>query len=382
MQFTDRLLLDGAPRRTSDGYAVLSARVARGGNVQRYLGAEFGMADKAIVRVYRPEGEVFARDALRTYAGVPVTVGHPTARVTADTWRDLAVGEVGDEVLRDGEFVRVPMILRDANAIRRVEAGTRELSMGYEAEITMSDGVSPSGEQYDAVMTNFRMNHVAIVDHARGGTELRIGDHAEANKWGAAPITLTTDKEKVTMSDTLRTVVVDGLSVLTTDHGALAIDKLTKALADRDTAKDKLVSDHATALAAKDGELAKKDAEIDALKAKVLDDAAIDARVQARGDLIAKAKAIAADVATDGKSDVEIRRAVVVAKLGDAAVKDKPAAYVDARFDILAENLKSDPLRGTIKDGVKPNTPASATAAYDAMVSDLTGAWNYQKGAA
>ena len=102
------------------------------------------------------------------------------------------------------------------------------------------------------------------------------------------------------------------------------------------------------AIAAKDADLAKKDAEIDALKAKVLDGAALDAAVAARGDLIAKARAIAPDVKTDGLSDADIRKAVVTAKLGDA-VKDKAEAYIDARFDILAEDAeKVDPVRNVI----------------------------------
>ena len=64
MQFTDKLTLDGAIRRTADGYGVVSARVARSGNVQVYLGSEVGMNDKATVRVYRPESEVFKKDAI------------------------------------------------------------------------------------------------------------------------------------------------------------------------------------------------------------------------------------------------------------------------------------------------------------------------------
>lgn len=107
-------------------------------------------------------------------------------------------------------------------------------------------------------------------------------------------------------------------------------------------------SAHDAAIAAKDAELAAKDAEIDALKAKVLDASAMDAAVAARGDLIAKARAIAPDVKTDGLSDAEIRKAVVTAKLGDA-VKDKADAYIDARFDILAEDAeKVDPVRSHI----------------------------------
>lgn len=379
MQFTDRMTLDGALRRTADGYAVASARVARGGNVQTYLGAEIGITDKALVRVYRPEAEVFKKDAIGSYAGVPITIGHPATKVTAETWKDLAVGEVGDDVLRDGEFVRVPMMLRDAKGIQTVESGAAvELSMGYDANVTLSDGVSPSGEAFDAVMTDFRMNHVAIVPKARGGDQLRIGDGAIS--WGAAPILPTTDKETITMSDALRTVVVDGLSVLTTDQGAQAIAKLQADLTSSAAKFADAETKHHQALAAKDADIAKKDAEIDALKGKVLDASALDKLVADRADLIGKAKVLAKDVNTAGLSDADIKKAVVVAVVGDSA-KDKSPTYIDARFDILVEDAvkkagAADPFREIVKDGITP-TADELKPVHDArakMLADMTSA--------
>ncbi|MDI1264775.1 MAG: DUF2213 domain-containing protein [bacterium] len=377
MHFTDRLTLDGALRRTSDGYAVVSARVARGGNVQTYLGSELGVTDKALVRVYRPAEAVFKKDALATYAGVPVTVGHPAAGVTAATWKDLAVGEVGEDVLRDGEFVRVPMMLRDAKAIETVEAGSRELSMGYSAELTFADGVSPAGEQFDATMSDFKMNHVAIVATARGGKELRIGD--DAGKWGASPVKNHTADERTPEMD-LRKVLVDGLTVETTDAGAQAISKLQSALADSAANITKLQDDHSKAIAAKDGELAKAHAERDAEKAKVVDAAALDKLVQARADLVGKAKAIAKNVVTDGLSDADIRKAVVTAVRGADAVADKSPAYLDAAFDIIAEDAakaKPDAFRRVIQSGVHQVGDAREEAAKARAdhINSLRDAW-------
>jgi len=364
MQFTDKLTLDGAIRRTADGYGVVSAKVARGGNVQLYLGSEVGMNDKATVRVYRPESEVFKKDAIASYAGVPVTINHPKNGVSADTWKDLAVGEVGDDVLRDGEFVRVPMMLRDAKAIKAVEDGKRELSMGYSADITFADGVTPSGETFDAIMSDFKMNHVAIVDQARGGAELRIGDGAD--KWGVAPIT-TDHKPEEEKIMTLKTVTVDGIPVEVTDQGATVIATLQQRLADANSKMSTADAAHLSAIAAKDAELAKKDAEVDALKAKVLSDADIDKRVQERADLIAVATTIAKDVKTAGLSDAAIRKAVVAAKLGDAVIAGKPDAYIDARFDILAEDAKkvADPFARVVADGVQPNDGGDYRAAAE-----------------
>lgn len=363
MQINDLVVLDGV-RRTGDGYLVASAKVARTG-IQIYRGSEVGKPEMIAVRVFRPEAEVFDTAAMHSFAHRPVTLNHPSELVTADNWQQLAKGWTGDEVARDGEHIRVPMLIADAETIRAVEGGKRQLSMGYTTDLKWEPGTTPSGEAYDAIQTSIRANHLAVVAAARGGPELRIGD----------------TQEELLM--TLKTVTVDGIPIEVTDQGATVINTLQQRLSDSAANTAKLTNDHTVAIAAKDGELAKKDAEIDALKAKVLDTAALDAAVRARGDLIAKAKAIAPAVVTDGKADADIRRDVVVAKLGDAAIKDKPAAYIDARFDILAEDAApGDPLRRTIAAGITASDGAAVDTAHKAMTDHLSSAWQTQKGAA
>lgn len=59
MQFTDVVTVAGT-RRRDDGYLGADARVARTG-IQLYAGHEVGKPEMAVVRVYRPEGEVFSK---------------------------------------------------------------------------------------------------------------------------------------------------------------------------------------------------------------------------------------------------------------------------------------------------------------------------------
>lgn len=177
-QLFDAVTLDaGTVRRTGDGYLAASALSARTG-IQLYRGAEVGKPHLDVVRVYRPPEEVFAKDAMHSFAWRPLTVDHPREAVTADNWKRLAVGQTGDEVARDGDAIRVPLVLMDAAAIRAVENGKRELSWGYTADLKWGDGKTPAGEAYDAIQTNIRANHLAVVAAARGGSALRIGDAA------------------------------------------------------------------------------------------------------------------------------------------------------------------------------------------------------------
>lgn len=339
----DHLVIDSTGlSRTKDGYLVGDGRIARAGNVQTYYGYEIGLTGDDANKpfgVYRDPDMVFDRDAMLSLAGRPITRGHPESGVTADNWAELAKGQVGGVIRKDGEHVVAPMAIMDASAAAEVEAGAVSLSAGYSCQIVRDEGVAPDGTPYQFKQAGpLRFNHVAYLpdNNPRAGNT-RMGD-----KTGDAPITQT-DKQEKPMS-TVNVVLGDkAVAVAVADAPAVEAFKAdaAKKLADAQAAHD-------AAIAAKDAELAAKDAEIDDLKAKVLDGAALDAAVAARGDLIATAKAIAPDIKTDGIADADIRKAVVLAKRGDA-VKDKSQAYFDAAFDILAEDAENvDPVRSHI----------------------------------
>jgi hypothetical protein len=170
----DVALLDDV-RRTSDGYMVCEALVARVGT-QRYRGREVGLRDRDFVTLYRPPEEVFSASAMHSMANKPITLTHPSRMVDTKTWAKVAKGFSGSDVVRDGEYVRVPLMLTDAAAIEAYENGVRELSVGYTTDIDWTPGQTPDGEAYDGVQRDIRANHHALVPVARGGRSLRFGD--------------------------------------------------------------------------------------------------------------------------------------------------------------------------------------------------------------
>lgn len=297
----DRAIIDGAARITRDGYLVADALVARADNVQEYTAGEIGLTDRAAtdrVRLFRPASEVFARDSLASLAHRPITLDHPASDVTAANWRALAVGDVGGEVVRDGEFVRVPIKVMDSAAIASIRTTRGEFSLGYSARFDMTPGVH-DGQSYDGTMRDLRFNHLAAVPVARGGPELRIVD------------------ERINSGDeTVKTIMFDGVPVRLDDAAAIEAI-ITKSIAARDAAIAQVaaatkLSDEGTGkIAALEGQLADAKAQ--------LDPAAIEKRVADRAALTTAAKSIKTDIVTDGKSDADIRRAAVAAKLGDAA---------------------------------------------------------------
>lgn len=349
-------------RLTRNGYLVASVLCARTG-IQDYLGVEVGKPEIPVVHVYRPESAVFAKDSLSTFVGKPTTNDHPPEPVTADNWRQYAVGAIGEEVLREGEYIRVPITLMDAAAIKAVQDGKREISMGYEMDLTWESGQTPDGHVYDAVMSNLRMNHLAIVDRGRAGSKARIGDESPKS-WGIAPLIIDGKP-----SMTTRKIVIDGITIETTDQGAEALQKLQAQNQVLTDAAKTAQATHDAAIAAKDKELATKDAEIDALKKAALTDAQLDAKVQARANLISKAQKLAKDADFTGKSDIEIMTTAVTAVRGADAVKGKSPAYIEAAFD-LAVDAKPDQFRAEIASRDKQAANDNGQSDYEKRLND------------
>lgn len=321
-RFTDASPI-GKVKRTKDGYVTAYARAVRTG-IQMYRASEVGLVGDHMVRVMRPEEEVFSQDSLQSFSHAPVTLGHPTDPVSSDNWHDLAVGEVSTEAVRDGDFIALPLILKDARAITALDGGMRELSAGYTAEIEFVD----NHPDYDAVQRNIRINHLAVVPKARAGAEARIGDGAV--NWGASPVTVE-DETKMTVE--LKTVIL-GDSVVSVE----AKDAETVAA---------ILADHKTIVDAKDETIGELKAKLADAEAKFLDEDAIAALVAARVELNTKRDAVKAkfgDEAIEGASDAEIAG---MFKVLDKAVAPSKAAkaiadgveVADADDDVIKANM-------------------------------------------
>lgn len=397
----DRVEIDDAAqvRQLVNGYVAAMPRIARTG-IQVYHGDECGRDDMDRVRVYRPESEVFHKDAAHTYTHLPLTLDHPTELVDSSNWKKYAVGETGDEVLRDGTAIRVPMMLRDAKAIKAFRDGTNQLSVGYDCDLEWIDGVTDDGEHYDAIQHGIRANHLAVVAAARGGSTLTIGD----------------DNPRFERSNTmnLKTILVDGLEVQVMDSAATVIQRTISALEakyqtlhdkfkkkeeeDEDDEeefkkKDDAIKARDETIKVKDKEIETKAGEIAALKTQ-LDEAnkkaspqAIDSAARERASVIDKANTIMGSrLKTDGMTVSDIRRAVVDARVGNC--KNWSDDRVEGAFDAMQTNAFSQDRRNgpqnTIEDAVRVfgrpgigyQSPAEARdKAYSDYDSGISEAW-------
>jgi len=178
-------------------------------------------------------------------------------------------------------------------------------------------------------------------------------------------------------------IVVDGITIETTEQGADALRKLQSQLAGVKDAVSQSDAAHAVEIAAKDKIIASKDAELgtkDAEIAKLTDskpsDVQLDALAMERAAVITKAKTFG-DVKTEGMTNAEIRKAAVTLQFGDEKIKDKSDDYVQALFDNAAD--KHDPVANSFVTPTHDQfTQANVTdseKAFNDMAARTANAW-------
>jgi hypothetical protein len=361
-------------RYTNDGFLTASPRIARTG-IQIYKGKECGKLDMETVKVFRPADSVFANDAMHSYAHRPVTLEHPGEAITSDNWKKYAIGQTGDEVIRDGGSVRVPMVLMDAAAIQAFKDGKNQLSVGYNCDLDWTPGKTDDGESYDAVQRNIKANHLAVVAAARGGPTLVIGDD---------------DRSKGdTMSTVTKNVVIDGIQVEMSDTAAQVVQRTManlQAMADQFEKKAKKAEEEkeesddsltkaTDAVKAKDAQIATlqqqlKDAEITPAK--------LDTLVKDRQYVIDKARLVLGKaLITDARTVEDIRKQVVESKMG-AIANGWDANQIRSSFDTLTAGVKADPIKDYNSSLQRPHFAEAdpRDAAYAAYDAEMQTAWN------
>jgi len=300
------------PKRRADGSLVAEGFLTRTG-VFTYRNQ-----DGSVRREYRPPSEVFNEDSMASFAMVPVTDDHPPEAVTSRNAKQFAVGMIGESVRKSDSHVAASILVFDDAVIRKMDSGKTQLSCGYEADLVMESGETPDGERYDAIQTNIRGNHVAIVDVGRAGPSASIRMDAAEMVFDALPDSTKQGKEQME-------------------------EKLKEALAALELAKVRADSAEATLLATK----ARAD------KAEAERDAAVIERTRFEKERSDAAEAVAGKVRDRVKLEVQAAKFIEdAAKLSDREIKvavvkkldgvdiaaDKSDDYVAARFDVAVEN--------------------------------------------
>ncbi|MNF67365.1 hypothetical protein D3C84_491770 [compost metagenome] len=319
-----RMTIDEAFKPTSrtvtpEGFLCVKGIAARTG-VYQYLSSELELdGPERIVNVYRPPAQVFAPESMATFPDKDVTNDHPDDLVDSNTFKQVSVGHVRG-VEQDGDNLVVDLIIKDQSAIDDIQSGKAELSPGYLAEYVEAPGIDPvSGTAYEFEQRDIQINHVAVVEAARGGKVARIFDHKPKGvPMAQRKVFLDSKKNRsITVDEEVALVVEDAVAALQ-KFADEESERADKAEATKDEAEEKL-------------EEAKKETS----------DAAIGARVKATLDTIALAAKVVKSFDAKGLvSPLEIKRAAMAQLKPTRDWATKSEAYVLAAFDAAADEAE------------------------------------------
>jgi uncharacterized protein len=159
------------------------------------------------VTIKREPTEVFRAETLASALGKPFVIQHPDEMsVTPQNARDLSRGHIMAVRAGQGDFADVilgDVMVMDAEAIDLIDAGMREVSMGYDCDYDeLGDPGSGLGRQ-----RNILFNHVALVDQGRCGPRCAIGDHSSCDTSTSKESRMATTDRRTSFADKLTSIL-------------------------------------------------------------------------------------------------------------------------------------------------------------------------------
>lgn len=303
MLLEDRNTIQSSRVIRDSGEMIAPVTIARTG-IMLYRAKELGdlFSDRdpeSVIRVMTTPEVLFDAETIESCRSLPATIGHPSDDVSVENMKELSKGFLEGSPVPDGSALAGHIVLNDKDAIRLVDSGTDQISLGHKAELMRVEG-----KDWDCEKTKIRGNHVAIVVRGRAQTT-RISDSGEE-----IPIV---DKVELDRIEAER------------DSALQKVEELKVSLKD---SQEKILSDEDI--------LAKAEALAEA-RIKLLSD------VHRLGDM--------SDMDFSGKGEKEIKR-MVVSKLMDSDLKDKSDDYINARFEIALEDAGEETLSDALTQSI------------------------------
>ena len=314
---------------TPEGYMKRNAVFTRTGDF-RYSRDELGLDGDGDITIERTYDTLAHPETMNSLRGAPISVLHKD--IDSRNWKDHVVGWVVGEpsLLSTGE-IHGDIMLVDKDAFAALDAGLKELSLGYEFAGIESN---PAGG-YKTVGP-LRIDHVAIVDRGRAGPAVRILDKlpeevksvekSEVEKMIADAIKGAMDsqqgnKEQVT-AESVAKIVAESMKPLT--------DSIEKADQEKKAAEAKKQADEA---------------------AKKLEDTVRQEERQ-RFSVLTDASPFLTDEQKKELADSE-PKAILVAALKDS-IADAESKTVDYLLGALAVAKEKKEAEGNLPAGIKP----------------------------
>ena len=168
-------------KKDDNGFLIITQNPIAKSGVFEYLKSEIlpdFKGDDELVKVYRPfEALKKAKDS---FANKPIKLTHKWVGDEANT----ADGAISSEIKADeaNGYLIADLIIYNPELIAKIESGeVVELSPAYTGEVLANSG-RYDGEDYDFTQSVDCVNHLAVVESGRSGSDLRILDEKPKRK--------------------------------------------------------------------------------------------------------------------------------------------------------------------------------------------------------
>lgn len=345
---------------TDEGYLIVPATISRPG-CQLYKAIELVPTEDSLpmeyrpsdpIVVYRPPEEVFRQESVDSFKNIAVTNNHPPEFLNSKNHKQYSVGIMLSDVHpEDDKYIKGTIKITDYETINDVKDGKVDVSAGYHSEIVFEKGITPEGEDYQAIQKNISGNHVAIVARGRAGSEVCLADGLDRPSEATESIVAEgikrqsgteasetrgeNKRKKKSSEEEEEEYGIDGVpgDNMLSPFG----DEKSTSNEDENKNKKKELEMQLADAMTKIDELEKAN---EKLASQVLDQASIDTLVEDRMQLIDACAKLVDGIDYTGKSNLDLKKEVLSSKMPDMDLNDKSADYVNAAFDVMRAGIK------------------------------------------
>lgn len=311
---------------TAEGYLTVTVPITRPGVFPYQRG------DGTVQMEAKLPDDLFSDFTIRSARSKPVTDDHPNEPVTLDNYSRYSKGLSHTDARVEDLKLYVSMSITDKALIEKIHDGKREISIGFLSDVVAESGAY-NGQNYEFVQRNIEINHIAIVDEGRAGPEVSIRSDSAA--WQ-----IETKTEGGT--DKMPTYKIDGKEY-EVDSAVKSFMEAQQAKLDAAEMKVKEIDTLQGRLDATDAKLVKAETDLEDAKKQQVSADELDKKVQERVELVTSAaKYLGDSFDFTGKSDREVKEAVIVKANADFKADGKSDDYVNAFYDATVERVKVD----------------------------------------
>ncbi len=200
-----------------NGYITIPQNPISKSGVFQYLGKSISpdLDPEKVYNVWRPEEELNNPETIESFRLTPWIPEHVMLGEGFTPAEVVGVqGVTGETVEFLGGTLYSKLKLFGDDLKKMIRAGLKELSCGFRCKWEIRSGITPDGQSYEVVQTQIRGNHLASVESARMGSDVRVAmdravfalDSIDFNLKPNGDNMLTKEDLKAAMDETIKPV--------------------------------------------------------------------------------------------------------------------------------------------------------------------------------